>query len=185
MELKTIRIFIQNFKFIIKLSFFSIILGVLSLGVLLPVFQVGFGYIFTKMVKEESVYYKNLFKFLNKTFILSGLWIILLFIFVITMMGIFLPVFVIAFFMYSPFILANEETGIFRAMQRSCEIVLKNGIFKHIIIAIISIIIFLIGLVPFGLGIFVTFPVISGYIGMKYEGYVQKEFENSAKIVRK
>jgi len=171
MEIKTIRIFIQNFKFFIKLSFFSILLGILSLGVLLPVFQAGFGYIFSRMEKGESVYYKNIFKFLNKTFILLGLWAILLITFAATMIGIFLPVFVVAFFIYSPFILANEETGIFSSLRRSCEIVFKNGVFRHLAIAIILIIIFLVGLVPFGLGIFVTFPVISGYIGMMYERY--------------
>lgn len=171
MTLKIIKIFFQNIKFFLKLSLFSVVLSILSFGILLPVFQTGFGYIFSEMYKGKSVYYKDIFKFINKTFILFVLWIFLIMFLAISMIGIFLPVFVVVFFIYSPFVLVNEQTGIFKSLQRSIEIVFKNGFFKHFFITIILIIIFLIGLLPFGLGLFVSFPIISGYIGVMYENY--------------
>jgi len=168
---KIIKIFIQNFRFILKLSFLSVPLGILSLGILLPGFQCGFGYVFTKLKKGESVYYKDIFKFIKKTHVLLFLYLILILIFIIAIAGIFIPVFVITFFMYSPYVVANENSGVLKAMQRSIEIVVKNGFFKHLVTAVILIIVFLIGLLPFGLGIFITFPLISGYIGASYEEY--------------
>jgi uncharacterized membrane protein len=169
MIINIIKIYFQNFKFFLRLSLFTVITGILSLGILLPVFQTGFGYVFRKMAKGESVYYKDILKFSNKILILFALYFVLLIIFVISIIGIFLPVFVFTFFMYSPYILANEETGIFKAMQRSCEIVIKNDLFKHLFAGIFLIIFFIIGLLPLGLGIFFTFPMISGYIGLMYE----------------
>jgi|DewCreStandDraft_4_1066084.scaffolds.fasta_scaffold02802_11 uncharacterized membrane protein len=169
MEIKTIKIFYQNINFLLKLSLLSIVLGVLSLGIFLPVFQTGFGYIFSRFYKSESVYYKDIFKFINKTLLLVILWLLLIIIFIISLIGIFLPVVVIAFLMFSPYILAYEDVGILEAMRRSCEIVIKNGFMKYIAIAIILMIIFLIGLVPFGLGLFFTFPLMGGYIGLLYE----------------
>ncbi|MCX8092857.1 MAG: hypothetical protein N3E50_01665 [Candidatus Goldbacteria bacterium] len=171
MLFRAIKVYFQNLKFFLKLSLISIGLGVVSFGILLPVFQAGFGYIFSKMDKGESVYHKNIFIYLNKTLILFALWFILLIIFITSVIGIFLPVFVIAFLLYSPYVLVNEETGIFKALQRSCEIVLKNGLFKHLVITIFLIIFFLIGLLPAGLGVFITFPIISGYVGMMYNKY--------------
>jgi uncharacterized membrane protein len=168
---KIIKIFIQNFRFILKLSFLSIVLGILSLGILLPVFQCGFGYVFTKLKKGESVYFKNIFKFLNRTHVLLLLYLTLTIIFIVTIAGIFIPIFVVTFFMYAPYVVANENSDVLKAMQRSIEIVLKNGFFKHLLTAIILIIVFLIGLLPFGLGTFFTFPLISGYIGASYEEY--------------
>ncbi len=171
MVVKTIKIYFQNFRFFLKISLFTIISAILSLGILLPVFQTGFGYIFSKMDKGESVYYKNIFIFFKKTLILFSLWLVLLIVFTASIIGIFLPVFVVAFFIYSPYVLANEEAGILKSMQRSCEIVLKNGLFKHVVITIFIMIVFLFGLLPAGLGVFITFPLISGYIGMMYEEY--------------
>lgn len=169
MEIKTIKIFYQNIKFFLKLSLLSIALGILSLGILLPVFQTGFGYIFSRFYNSESVYYKDIFKFINKTLLLVILWLLLMIIFIISVAGIFLPVFVIAFLMFSPYILVYEDVGILEAMRRSCEIVIKNGFMKHIAISIILIIVFLISLMPMGLGLFFTFPLIGGYIGLLYE----------------
>lgn len=169
--LKIIKIFFQNIRFFWKLSLLSVTLGILSLGILLPVFQTGFGYIFFKLYKGESVYYKDIFKFVNKTFLLFILGFISIIIFAISIIGIFLPVFIIAFFMYSPYILVDENAGIFKSLWRSCEMVVKNGFFKHLMITIFLIIFFLIGLLPFGLGVFITFPLISGYIGVMYAEY--------------
>jgi hypothetical protein len=166
---RTITVFSNNFWFIIRASALSLAACVLSLGLLVPAMTAGMGEIFLGIKKGEKPGFSVLFKHLNKTFQLFALGLIIALASAAGVIFIFLPVVILAFWMYPVFFMACGNKGIGESLSQSAAAVVKYGIFSHMTAALVLLLMNVAGVLLFGLGLFFTFPLTAGFLAYNYE----------------
>ncbi len=166
---RIIAVFSNNFWFIIRASALSLAACVLSLGLLVPAMTAGMGMIFLKLKKGEKPEFSVLSGYLNKTLQLFALGLIIALASAAGVIFVFLPVVILAFWMYAVFFMAYGNKGIGESLSQSAAAVVKYGFFSHVTAALALLLMNVAGALFFGLGLLFTFPLTAGFLAYNYE----------------
>jgi hypothetical protein len=166
---RTAAVFSKYPGLILRASVISFILSILSLGILLPALSAGMGRIFLKLGEGKAASAGDLFVYTNKTLQFFVLSLIIFLAASAAVIFIFLPVVVIAFWMYAVFFMAYENSGMRGSLSLSARAAVKNGLFSHIMAALVLCILNSAGILMFGLGLIFTFPLTIGFLVFSFE----------------
>jgi hypothetical protein len=166
---KTAAVFANNFAGVVKFSAIATLASILTLGLLSPVMFAGMGAVFRKFSANEKPGYSDLFGNMNKTLQLFVLSLVIALAAAAGIVFIFLPIVILAFFMYAPLIMAGTDSGIRGSLAKSFRLVSGSGIFGHITASLVLCVLNAAGLALFGAGLIVTFPLTAGFVWFCYE----------------
>lgn len=166
---KTISVFSNNAWLIIKMSAVFVLMSVISLSLLAPSMFAGLGGAFLKIHKGEKARISDLFTHVSKTFRLFTAALVVLLVSAATIVFIFMPVAVLALWMYVVFIMAEGEKGLGEALSLSARAVVEKDFLGHLIAALVLCIINATGIALAGIGLIITIPLTAGFIAFCYE----------------
>jgi hypothetical protein len=166
---KTLAVFTGNSGLILKTSVLSSLISLLSLGLMIPVMLSGMGVIFLKLHKGEKAASGDLFRHADKTIRLFGLGLIIMAVALVSLIFVFLPVLVLALWMYAVFFMTFEGKGTGESLASSANTVVQNGFFSHLIAALVLCVVNAAGASFFIVGLIVTLPLTAGFLAFCYE----------------
>jgi len=166
---KTTAVFVNHAGFILKISAASFLICVLSLGLMAPVVFTGMAIIFLKLGRGEPAGFADLFLHMDKTLQLFALSLVIILAACAGIIFVFLPVLILAIWMYALFYMAYEDKGVGESLSLSANAAVQNGFLGHLIAALVLFIFNAAGAAFFLVGLIVTFPLTAGFVGFCYE----------------
>lgn len=181
---RTAAVFLKFPGPVLGASVLSLILSVLSLGVLLPALSAGLGRIFLELDGGGTVEAGDLFVYMNKTLQLFAVGLVVLLVSAAGVIFIFLPVVIAALWLYPVFFMAYENKSMRDSLSLSARAAVRNGFFGHFLAALVLCILNAAGLLMFGAGLVLTFPLTAGFLAFCFED-VSGQSENSKVKIQK
>jgi hypothetical protein len=166
---KTMSVFSNHAWFILKLSAASFAISILSLGLMAPVLFSGLGIIVLKTGRGEKAVFADLFTHMDKTLQLFALSLIITLAACAGIIFVFLPVLILAVWMYAVFYMAYENKGIGESLSMSANAAVKNGFFRHLIASLALCILNAAGASFFLVGLIITVPLTAGFLAFCFE----------------
>jgi ABC-type amino acid transport system permease subunit len=166
-------IYVQNILNIVLAVLIAIVLSVFTLGILFPVLYTGVAMMFVRAKRGETLNYNDVFKYMNKWLTLLGLCSVILVCVITGLVFFILPGLLIAsIWMFAGLLVVDKGLGVFEALGKSKDIVMKNNIWMHLVlILIIGFLSSVANGVPgigFVLSAFVAGPVCQGLVACAY-----------------
>ncbi len=143
-------------------------LGCITLGLLFGPLMAGLGAMFVKS-KGKKPAFDDLFQFNGKFLVMAIMGLLIGVLVSIGCVFLIVPGLLLAtLWMYSIFAMAFDNKGIIDSMKTSWAIVMKKGLWQHLVILLAVGIFNSIG-AAIVIGTFVTFPLTAGFMAMLYE----------------
>lgn len=157
-----LAIFKKNYVVLIIGYLVAFILSIVTLGIMAPVVWTGYLMMILKAKRGKKITVNDVFSVNKKFLSLWGLCLWICFLAAVisaTVIGIIPLIFMLTWWMYSGLIVADKNTGVFKAMKMSKDIVRKNNVWMHILLLILINIIGQLGNCVFYIGTLITMPI--------------------------
>jgi hypothetical protein len=165
---KSVDFYAKNWVVLAVSTLVVFALGCLTLGLLFGPLFAGLGAMFIKSKGKKPVF-DDLFKFNGKFLAMAVMGLLIMILVSIGCVFLVLPGLLLAtLWMYAFYAMAFDGKGITDSMKTSWKIVMKKGLWQHLVILIAMGMLNSIG-GAVAIGIFVTFPLTAGFLAMLYE----------------
>jgi hypothetical protein len=165
---KSVDFYLKNWVILAVSTLVALALGCLTLGLLLGPLFAGLGAMFIKPKAKKPVF-DDLFKFNGKFLAMAVMGLLIIILVSIGCVFLLLPGLLLAtLWMYAFYAMAFDDKGIIDSMKTSWKIVMKKGLWQHLVILVALGILNSVG-AAIVIGIFVTFPLTAGFLAMLYE----------------